>query len=245
MAQWWFLLAALTVPGGAPTSPVDAVLERFNESVLFHAGFDAGMPDADLAAGQAKPQGVEGAVAFDTGLSGRALSAGCVRYAGAGNLDLSMPGTALMWLSISRTDPTAKGEGYLFPLRILGADKKIPHGLLMVGKIDRANGCNLYLHCEATGQKQGQIHQGGTLGWKAGEWHLVAVTWRKGAIEFSLDAAPPAMAAAPELPASATAIYVAAVDDKASGLRCLVDEFLVLNRPLDKDEIAWVYRTLR
>ncbi len=242
--HYLWLLAALSAPAGAAVTPVDTVLERFNASVLFHAGFDAGTPAADLAGSGGKPQGIEGTAAYDAGLVGRALSAGCVRYGGAGNLNLAMPGTALLWISIARTDPAAAGEGYLFPLRVLAGDRKIPHGLLMVGKIDRANGCHLYLHCEASGQKHAQIHAASTLGWKAGEWHLLALTWRKGAIEFSVDGGAPAMAAAPELPSAATALLVAAVDNRAAGLRCLVDEFLVLNRPLDRDEIAWVYRTV-
>ena len=227
-----------------PTTPLDAVLLRFNESILFHAGWDHGQPTADMAAGGAAPTKVEREPAFASGSTGRALADGIVNYAAGANLRLDMPGSVVFWLCISRTDPGASGEGYLFPLRIYAGDAAVPHGLLMVGKINRVNGCHLYVHAEASGQQHAQIHGVSTLGWRQGEWHLVVLTWRRGAIEFSVDGAPPAMKGAPILPATAKWFSLAASSNAQTGLRCLVDNVIVLDRPLRAEEIAWIHDLL-
>ena len=224
-----------------PTTPLDTVLLRFNESVLFHAGWDDAQLTADMAAGAAAPAKVEGTPAYAPGSRGQALANGSINYAGGANLRLDMPGSVLFWLCISRTDQSASGEGYLFPLRIYAGDPAVPYGLLMVGKIDRANGCHLYVHAEASGQKHAQIHAASTLGWREGEWHLIVLTWRRGAIEFSVDGAPAAMKRAPLLPGAIKWFSVSASSNAQTGLQCMIDNVIVLDRPLCADEIAWVY----
>lgn len=231
----------VTVP--RPASPLDVVLQRFNRSILFHAGWDHGRPTADMAVGPAAPARVEGTAAYAPGFPGQALADGTVTYAGGANLRLDLPGSAAFWMSVSRTDPSAAGEGYLFPLRIHAGDAEVPRALLMVGKINRINGCHLYVHAEASGQKQAQIHAASTLGWREGEWHLLVLTWRRGAIEFSVDAAPPITRKAPRLPGTVTSFSLSARNDPETGLRCMIDSLIVLDRPLSADEILWVYES--
>ncbi len=226
------------------TEPLDRVLWRFNGCLTFHAGFDHDVTDADLAAGKAAPRQVKGEPTFVPGLTGRALASGVVDYQAGPNLSWEMPGTVLMWFRISRNDRDAP-EGYLFPLRIYGGDETIPHALLMLGKIARDNGSHLYLHCEASERRCAHVRGPSTLDWRPDEWHLAAITWRPGSVVLSVDAAIPAMKPAPALPTTSTWFSIAAVTHPDSGLICHIDDVMVFSRPLDHDEIVWVWETMR
>ncbi len=225
-------------------SPLDRVLTLFNESIVFHAGFEGDAAQANLAAGRGLPLAVEGEVSFADGIVGSALANGVVTFEGGRNLDFSMPGTLLLWVSISREISPPESEGYAFPLRAYGSDASIPHGMLMLGKIDKANGCGLYVHIEASGQKSGNVRGPGTLGWRVAEWHMLAITWRQGVYELSTDGQTPVQRKGPLLPSASSRFMLAAHSNPTSNLSILIDEMTVFDRPLDAGEIAWIWRTM-
>ncbi len=79
----------------APTTGLDAVLERFGDNVLLHASFD-GAADAAMAAGSPAGTVSEGQAAYAPGKCGQALAGGAIRFDGGANFSPAMPGTVLL-----------------------------------------------------------------------------------------------------------------------------------------------------
>jgi hypothetical protein len=111
---------------------------------------------------------------------------------------------------------------------------------VMFGRMgDPRNKEVLYAHL-ASGPAGTSVVQQSMADWRPGEWHLLAVTWDRSGIEFSVDAAQPSRAS-----------LKAPLPPGTGGLRAYVlgenedvfvyDEFLVLDVPLSHAEIRRLY----
>jgi hypothetical protein len=86
------------------------------------------------------------------------------------------------------------------------------------------------------------LMSGSSLTWTDGEWHLWVLNWRSKTVEMSVDGSPLAhQDLAMSIPAGVDRDGLLFLGQCAPSDRCRMDELLVLNRPLDEDEIKWMY----
>jgi hypothetical protein len=114
---------------------------------------------------------------------------------------------------------------------------------VMFGRMgDPVNREALYAHLSHVGNAVSAV-TGSMVPWKPGEWHLFVVTWDRNAVEFSVDGAQPARAS----------LRNAIAGDQAGGFRLftlgpsedtfIYDELMLLNMPLNQDEIRWLWES--
>ena len=242
---WLGLAATLAAgDGGSPACGLpNPVFQRFGDAVTLWQGFDHGAATAGMAGGAAEPLSVKGTVAWNEGMYGRALRNGEITYKAADNLDLRRAGTLLFWMSPYdwvRDDD----EPCFYPLYVFGEKGFIMFGrqglIMKEGVLKR--GDMFFAHIEGGGKQFGQIpFYGASRSWKNGEWHLVVLTWRLGQVGLSLDGCPPEVACVPDLGrAGRFVIGCASLPEKR---QILIDEFIVLDRQLSPQDIAWLYET--
>jgi hypothetical protein len=236
----------LVAAGVAPAKDNPA-LERFNQAITFFVGFDHGL-HADIAKGKPGPTRVEGEPEFHAGLYGRAA---LLKHPGAtamiwystlgGNVDVTRPGSLSLWIR-PHNWVRSVNENYFFPAKIMSN-----HAQLMFGRQGRLKAGRqdmIYLWARLGETKELLVGGGDSLKWKNDEWHLWVMNWRSNAVEFSIDGGPLNRSNTP-VPFDAewdgsghSHLLVGAQDETAP---YLLDELMVLNRPLDAEEIKWIY----
>lgn len=254
-AIWFFLLGSLC-PGLAqspapPTAqPDNPALKAFGRSITFYASFDGSLR-ADLANGKPDPTQVEGAPLFLPGLYGKAMMLTDANKPGANviadypllnNVDLTKPGSLAVWLS-PRKWVRGDEEPYFWPVKIMGNN-----GVqLMFGRQGQLLNPTrrtdmVYLWVKIGESKDFSVGGGSSLHWKNDEWHLWVMNWRSSSVEFSMDGA---ALQRQDTPAKVDAAGAQGghlfLDLGVVGCPYLLDELLVLNRPLDAEEIKWLY----
>lgn len=232
------ILASITL-AGAQDGPRNPVVERFSDDATFYLSFDDHSGLADLSCGTGKPTGQRGQPVFWNGLFGKAMMAGSFSYASAGNLDLVGGGALIMWLSPFDWEPSNR-EPYLWPFRC-----GVANGFIMLGRQGRDLSVNrkratIYIYYQVGDEKNGKhIGGGGTHDWQNGEWHLVVVNWRRGALELSVDGCAPMALTCPSLKPQGG--FHLGLPGTPKGHRLRMDDVVILNRSLDADEIRWAY----
>jgi len=231
----------------ASTRPVSPAVERFNKSITFHLGFENGL-HADMAKGKAEPNRVEGEAKFQPGVHGQAVllnnpgATAMLWYSTlSGNVDLTKPGAMALWIS-PQGWVRSENEDYFFPAKIMSNYAELMFG--RQGRLKEGRTDYIYLWCKVGDSKDILVGGGDSLKWENGQWHLWVMNWRSGSVEFSLDGAPPTRMDTPVR-------FNAEWDGKGhshlilgcqgEGTHYLLDEVLMLNRPLDEQEIKWIY----
>jgi len=213
-------------------------LERFSDRLTFLASFDHGEAPAEMAAGAHKPRAVQGDIEFRSGLFGQALAGGVVSYAPARSFPFETTGTLVFW--VSPVDwAECEREGYQWWLQSGGAGSSLLIG--RQGEIKGTRGATVYYHAVTAGHKPGGRHVrgGGWRDWANGSWHLIVVTWKLGRMAISVDGGRPAGGQVGRL----TPQHWLNVGRKqAAGGRFLLDDVMILDRPLTADEVAWVWK---
>lgn len=220
-----------------PHRVANPAIRRFADAITFLASFDDDLPNAELAAGKGKPRAVSGTPQFAPGRFGRALAGGTVTYHAEGNIDLTRPGSALFWIS-PRVWKYTDDEPYLFALRV-----GTQHGLVMVARQGRMRKprrkATYYVYAKTGPTPPTSIHIGQAAAWKPGVWHLLVLNWRPGSVELSIDGSRPARKQTPDWPAAGW--FMVGFGKPNPKATILIDDLMVLDRPLSPDEIKDVY----
>ena len=226
---------------------IENVISKFNNDLIFHAAFDE-MPAASISNGSSGPE-TQKDIEYGPGKSGKALSNGMIAFAGQENLD-SLSGTAILWVEIYRTNPSAKNETAFFPLDIrIYDDKKKSAAMFRIGKMDSKNNAKIYSYFQGDGAgsivKTVYPHYVSSLNWEKGKWHLLALAWNPGCIQISFDGQPFVKNdTIPPISGKANQIIIAAVSSRHAEAAMSVDEVMIFNRPLSDDEINWIWNSM-
>jgi hypothetical protein len=92
------------------------------------------------------------------------------------------------------------------------------------------------------------VKNGGTTHWKSGEWHLLAVNWSKGYVELSVDGNrfTKGISPVPDAPPTDDKNeYIALAGRSTEKSPYLMDELMILNRPLTDDEVKVLFQSKR
>jgi hypothetical protein len=231
----------------AATPTTNPAVERFNRAVTFYLSFENGL-HAEMALGKPEPTRVEGDATFKSGLHGQAVlldnpgATAMLWYSTlGGNVDLTKPGAMALWIS-PQGWVRSENEDYFFPAKIMSSYAQLMFG--RQGRLKEGRTDYIYLWCKVGDSKEILVGGGDSLKWENGQWHLWVMNWRSGSIEFSLDGGPPQRMDTPVR-------FNSGWDSKGhshlllgaqgEGTHYLLDEVLVLNRPLDEQEIKWIY----
>lgn len=218
--------------------------KRFNRAITFYLSFDKS-PRADLAGGSPDPVPVTGDAEFHPGLYGRAMALidatkpgtfVVIGYPTLDNVDVTRPGSLAVWLAPHHWDRGQKTE-YFWPVKIMSSGVQ-----LMLGRMGGQPNEPIYLWAKVGDTKDVCLIAGDTHDWKEGEWHLWVMNWRPQSIEFSVDGG---ACQRQDLPAKINSegdrtgqIFLG---QGGASCRYLLDELMVLDRPLANEEIQWIY----
>jgi hypothetical protein len=237
--------AALSTPlradAPASTPAANPAPEKFGAAVTFYASFDAGAP-ADLSNGDAKPRDPKLQVELKPGVWGQAFLSGekTIAYSAEKNVDLSKPGALAVWISPYQWKREEGADpGYIFFTNVLDQGRQ----LMLARMGNKLNKEAVYAYGKA-GDTGKSVARGNSRDWKNGEWHLLVANWSNAAIEFSLDGGALGRAELSTFEKAEGKPGLLIVGSKSGeNAQYLVDELMVLNRPLGQDEIKWLWST--
>ena len=236
-------LPALAIsPSPLATNSANPALERFGRSVIFYVSFD-GHANAEITAGDPAPQGntnwtaaaKPGAVPYVPGVYGQGVRSrdNQLTFTCTGAV-LRSAGSLALWLT---PESLAHAGTYFWPVMLhAGGGYSV-----MAGRMgDPRNGETLYAYL--SNGNGGVSACAGSMGeWKTNSWHLLVATWDRNGLDFSVDGAATVH----------SSLKSPIAFDGAAGLRAILlcpsddtfvyDEFLVLDVPLSKPEIQWLY----
>ncbi|OQA83597.1 MAG: hypothetical protein BWY31_02826 [Lentisphaerae bacterium ADurb.Bin242] len=239
-------LAAL-FPAAGQENPV---YKLFPSDIRFHLSFNDGTCSAEMAGGKAEPTRLLGTPVYDKGLFGKCLAAGQAVFDAKDNLDLSMPGTVILWVAPANwpsekpadgKEPgfgafyahgSGKGYGYDFIVGKMGGQ---PWG---------AGHMNTYVQYQPSAIKHVNCvmyDRGRVSGWKNGEWRMLASTWKPGTFTNSVNGSKSAVSTLKVLMSSPTQLFRIGTSGKEGTWRIRVDELVILNRALTDEELKKLY----
>jgi hypothetical protein len=218
------------------THPTTAI-EPPQGPITFNLDFESTSPTAHLSGGVATPQQTDRVFQQATpGLFGKALKSTTLQtsYFKKGNSDLSKPGSLAVWI---------KGDGWggdHFPVQIFEGGRKL---LFMM------TSGNVYARMEdwthgANGSWANAVG-GSSSGWATdNQWHLLVAGWGSDYVSFSLDGAPATVTSAPWWANLGTIDEgMGLIVGDAPNPSYLLDELMVLNRPMTNAELQWLWST--
>lgn len=215
----------------------DPVLRRFDHAITFYLSFNQSPWMADLSAGDGRLRDPKVKFVLKDGLTGRSvlIRKQQLYYRAEGNVDLSKPGSALVWIKPSQVDHCKRRPCYLNYLRIQDRGR-----LVAVAQMSRGSRVKNYAYAQVRlGEKKyvGVVHASASAPWR-GRWHLFVINWEADAIQLSIDGGPLERADAPWLTsAEGKRGYIA-----VGAPHYMMDDLMILNMPLTMKEIEWAYR---
>lgn len=240
--------AAMTTACFAAGNPV---LKEFGSKMTYYHSFE--LNDADLAEGKATASkyGSLKPVLKDGGFFGKCLFDGRVSIPTAGNIDMSSPGTMIIWVC-PRTLPTEKGKiknnpaWWIAHLRC----EKVYIQFGMPGHFPWGRGSLLAI--AYSGQKdwkKAEVYLWGVgatpTKWKNNEWHMLAFSWTPTGMSFSADGMPwrstPLVKPFPK----ATATFNIGGRENPRGYQISVDELMIFPKALSNAELKKIYDTMK
>jgi len=218
-------------------------LEQFNPAITFYASFD-GHGEADLSVGDGTPYGNAQNLQFAKGIYGQALAArnNTLIYHAKDNIDLSKSGSLLMW--ISPADDWTDADA---PIQLGFASIHNQGETLMLarqgGKVNRQALMAIFAPEVMNLQTRALTKNSNTTSWAKGEWHLLAMNWSKGSVELSVDGNSfiKKISASPPTPNEDTRADLAIAGNSTEKSPYLMDELMILNRPLTNDEVNLLF----
>lgn len=248
--QWSVLSAAVLFFGmGTASAGENPIYEMFPDNITFSLNFNNGTYDADMASGKNTPISTSKDSAIeDKGLFGKGLAAGNVRFDAEKNLNLTSPGTLILWVSPLNW-PEAKPENQKEPgfsaFIGKGANEQYTYNLIvskMSGQPWGHGHINTYVQYQPFSIPHVNcvvFNSAITSKWKNGTWKMIAVTWGAGNFSTSVDNAAPKTSLLKNLMTGAMKFLQVGVSDK--NYRVMVDEIVILNRTLSNEEIQKLY----
>lgn len=223
------------------------VLKKYSDNILFYLSCDEKNDEAEMAAGNYKPRSKKGEFAFESGLFGSAIRCGEISFPGKNNVNFISPGTIIMWVSAFDWKPVKMG--YYFPLRLYTGN-----GIVMIGRMGGQSfgRATVYAYAETRDKngkkkKPASIHiygAGDAKNWKNGEWHMIALSWNSRELKFSLDGNIYKQTKCDKFK-DVNFFTVTAGHKPKPGYQVLLDEIVILDRPLDDKEIREIYDDTR
>lgn len=239
------VLALALTPAFSAENPV---FKLFPGDVTFYLSFDEENSNADMAGGKGEPARKIGTVSYADGVfGGKSLRSGQLQFDAAKNLDLTLPGTVILWVApenwpAEKTEPKEKEPGF-------GAF--YAHGgsyELIIGKMGGqpwGNGhMNTYVQYPKLKKHVNCIVYGAGVAknWKNREWRMLACTYKGGNFTNSVNGRKPVTSVLPALMAEPTRFFRLGTTAKDSDqYRVLVDEVVILKRALSDEEIRKLY----
>ena len=222
-----FLLASVARGGDAPMSPL---IERFVGSLTFYVDYDEDGGAPVIAKGATDIRGPEGEPRLVPGILGLGIADGGYTYNNEGNVDLTVPGTLIVWVS----GWESAGDGaYIWPV-IFITGRGTQHPLARMPKANSA----IYAHFNrADGAAPDQNIVWIDYDAWGDDWHMLALTWDAESIGISVDGGAPYEKAVSE-PLDANLPWFMA---GAGAAGAVTDEVAVLNRKLTAEELKWLY----
>lgn len=220
---------------------INPVMEKYADNLIFYVNFDEGSFLPVIAANEKSVKSDFKDSVFVPGLLGKALHIGRVMYNAAGNLDLSKPGTLLFWIAPHQWKQEEK-EPYLLPFVAYAGNTKI-----ILGRQGGPWGkTRVYVNVETPDRKDwvsNGVEGGSGKNWKNGEWHMIALTWTPESIGISVDGAPVQEKPLKQPLAKGPSewMLLACQLKEGGNFQILLDEFAILNRRLNSDELKLLY----
>ncbi len=241
VASTLFQFLGLSIVAHAQTPEnINPTLEKFSSAITFYASYDQTI-DADLTNGKGKgtPRDAKSDIAYQPGKWGQAFLSGLqsVSYSAAQNVDLSKPGSMAVWISPYEWQRDAQQIPGLYFVNVLDQGRQI-----MLSRMGENRNREAVFAYGKAGNKGLSAKNGNSSGWQNGEWHLLIVNWRNAEFEFSLDGRSVRRQEMPEFEKAtgkSGQIIVGAIGRKNQ--QFLVDELMILNRPLATEEIQWLW----
>jgi len=222
------LLAALTL---TPTLLTAAATHAAGPQLLFRADLDGSVAQ-QVGEGEALAQGTP---AFAPGRHGQAFVADgqCVlSYPAAGNLDKAR-GTIAMWVSPQWDG--ADGQSHSFFSDDLDFNQPADNNLHLWKWV---SGDSLRFDIRTAEPKD---IESGIAGWKAGEWHHIAVAWDcQVGTRLFVDGRQVAALSLKWEPKPGTRFYVGANWNGGSPAQALIEDVVIYDAPLDAGQVARV-----
>ena len=237
----WFCAGAIVRAQDWPHI-ANPALRLLSDRVVFLASFDDGRFAAEMAVGEHAPVSVTDDASVTDGLFGKALTGGQVVYTGSANLPLATTGSVLFWVCPLDWRERER-EGYLWWIQSLGK------GRLLIGRQGQwrtpERPASVYCHANAPGEEKGVgTHisgHGGWHDWPNDTWHLVVVNWTVGRMEISVDGGALCGRVVGRL---GDCQRFSVAGKQPDGSRYLLDDVMVLDRPLSAAEIVWVWKAM-
>ena len=213
-------------------------LERFGRAIVLYVSFD-GHAQAEINGGSPTPQVSGPALAatdYTPGRLGQGLRAGegTLSYL-CKDLALGAAGSLALWV---QPETLAHRGTYWWPVRLQATEGG--YGVMFGRMGDPRNKEQLYAYLQQ-GKAGVSAVAGSMAGWKPGEWHLLVATWTRDSVEFSVDGNAPVRASLRTPLTAARRSGFRATLFSPNEDRFVLDEFLVLDVPLTREEIAWLY----
>jgi hypothetical protein len=240
------LLPLLLLSAGFVAEGANPALQQFNQAITFYASFN-GHATADLSNGKGTPTGNSQNLEWKPGVWGQALQGRNVNliYDAKDNIDLLHSGSLILWIA-----PAGEWTDADDPIQLSFA---VIHDQGKALSLARQGGKNndqalMAIYGPNTGDAatRALIKNGGTSQWKSGEWHLLAVNWSKGYVELSVDGNRFTKGISPTPDAPLTDDkneYIALAGRSTEKSPYIVDELMILNRPLTNDEVKVLFQS--
>ena len=243
-----FLCAAMTSLGFAAENPV---LKDFASNMIFYHSFET--KDADLAEGDAKSKkyGQVTPSHKDGGLIGKCLYDGRYSFQSAGNIDMSTPGTLIVWVC-HRNFPTEQGNCKNNPawwvFQMLCNKIHVQFG--MPGHFPWGKGSLLAIaYSSLKDWKKSEVYLWGTgstpTKWKNNEWHMLAMSWSPTGISFSADGSPWKSSPIVRPLTHSNVTFTIGGRQANKGLVFSIDELMIFSKALDNAAIKKIYDSVK
>lgn len=241
-----YLLPFLLFSAGFVADGANPALQQFNQAITFYASFD-GHAIADLSTGKGTPIGNAQNLEWKPGVLRQALQGRNVNliYDGKDNIDLLHSGSLILWIAPAGewTDADDPVQLSFATIRDQGKSLSIAR---QGGKNNEQALMAIYGPQTGDAATRALIKNGDTIHWKAGEWHLLAVNWSKGYVELSVDGNrfTKGISSVPDAPPTDDkSEYIALAGRSTEKSPYLMDELMILNRPLTNDEVKVLFKS--
>ena len=232
-------LLLLGLAGGAAENPV---YQLFPQDILFHVSFDEGKADAEMAAGKAEPIKTGKELVYGDGVfGGKALMGGKAVYHGEKNLDFSVPGSIICWISpVGWTEAlSANGKGRSYTaFQAYGKDYQFVMGK-MGGQPKGVQHMNFYFYYPPS-KAVSCINYNSAGFRKPGEWKMLVATWDSGSFTTNVNTRQ-ASGKKGVITTPPQRFSIGDSDSAEPEFPLLVDELVILKRALSQEEIKKLY----
>jgi len=241
-----YLLPLLLLSAGFIADGANPALPQFNQAITFYASFD-GHATADLSVGKGTPTGNAQNLEWKPGIWGQALQGRNVNllYNAKDNADLLRSGSLMVWIAPS-DEWTDADDPVQLGFVIIHTQGK---SLLLARQGGKNNGQALMaIYGPSTGDAatRALIKNGDTSHWKKDEWHLLAMNWSKGYVQLSVDGNrfTKGISPVPDAPPTDDKNqYIALAGRSTEKSPYIMDELMILNRPLTDDEVKVLFQS--